>query len=460
VTNTQQVDTFEVEEELARRMDRLPLSRAHIRTILIAGFGPFFESFDQNNIIYVLPALLGPLALSSGQAGVVASAATYGMAIGCFMAGPLADKYGRKRVFQYFLVWFSLWSGLSAVAWDFPSLVVIRFLLGIGLGGELPVGVSLISELLPKSGRRLLPLYQSFFAFGQIAAAGVALVLVPTSASGWRLVFLVGLVPALYAAVLRRSLPESPRWLARTGKLEEARNSVRYFEDSSEAGGATLRAVSPGTVGPDTARPTRNYTFVDLFRGKYARRTGINTLYWVMLWLGTGANGLLYVMLVQEGFSLETTLVFGVAATLASAPGYWASAYLLEAVGRRTTLFLYAVLSGVAYFVVVHTVDPTLLLITLLAINFTTVGSIGAVYTYLSEQYPTEIRATAVAWVNVFSRIALASGSVITGFLISLVGPQNAFTLSGLALALAGVVLLVFGIETRGKTLEEIQALA
>jgi MFS transporter, putative metabolite:H+ symporter len=96
----------------------------------------------------------------------------------------------------------------------------------------------------------------------------------------------------------------------------------------------------------------------------------------------------------------------------------------------------------------------------LLAINFTTVGSIGAVYTYLSEQYPTEIRATAVAWVNVFSRIALASGSVITGFLISLVGPQNAFTLSGLALALAGVVLLVFGIETRGKTLEEIQALA
>ena len=201
-------------EDIAQRLDSLPLSPAHIRVLVLAGFGPFFESFDQMNITYVLPALLAGFSLSPSQAGIVAGAANYGMALGCLIAGPLADRYGRRKIFQYFLIWFTVWSGVCALAWDLSSIAVIRFALGIGLGGELPVGVALISELLPQSGRRLVPVYQSFFAFGQMAAAGVSLLLVPASPFGWRLVFVVGLMPVLYAAVLRRKLPESPRWLA------------------------------------------------------------------------------------------------------------------------------------------------------------------------------------------------------------------------------------------------------
>jgi putative MFS transporter len=178
--------------------------------MVIAGFGPFFESFDQS-ITYVLPALVVAFGLNAAQTGVVAGATNYGMALGCLIAGPLADRYGRKAIFQFFLVWFTVWSGVCALAWDFTSIAVMRFVLGVGLGGELPVGVALISELLPRSGRRLLPLYQSFFGFGTIAAAGVALLLVPSSPLGWRLVFAVGLAPALYAAFLRRKLPESAR---------------------------------------------------------------------------------------------------------------------------------------------------------------------------------------------------------------------------------------------------------
>jgi putative MFS transporter len=448
-----------VEEEVARRMDRLSLSPAHIKTIVIAGFGPFFESFDQNNITYVLPVVLTSLSLSTTQAGLIAGAATYGMALGCAIAGPLADRYGRKRIFQYFLVWFSLWSGVAALAWNFTSLFAIRFALGIGLGGELPVGVALISELLPKSGRRLLPFYQSFFAFGQITAAGVALLLAPSSPIGWRLVFVVGLLPAFYAAFLRRKLPESARWLAHKGRVEEARQVVEIFEASAEAGGAKLPELPGGSGLGATPMGQTKYTWIDLFRGKYLKRTTINTLYWVILWLGTGANQFLYVLLVRKGFSLKSTLTFGIFATLASAPGYWVSAYLLEKIGRKPTLCSYAVTAGIAYCVVVRTMDPTALMVALLAINFCTVGGVGAVYTYLSEQYPTEIRATATAWVNVFSRIALASGAVISGLMIHFLGPVNAFTVSGAAAVLAGLVLLTFGIETRGRTLEEIQAM-
>jgi len=446
-------------EEVARRMDKLPLSPAHIRTIIIAGFGPFFESFDQLNINYVLPAVLVALSLNTAQAGMVASAAGYGMAIGCLIAGPLADRYGRKRIFQYFLVWFSLWSGLAALSWNFASIFAIRFALGIGLGGELPVGVTLISELLPKSGRRLLPFYQSFFAFGQITAAGVSLLLAPSSPIGWRLVFIVGLLPAFYAAFLRRKLPESARWLAHKGRAEEARQVVGIFEASAKVSGLRFGQPEPGSPPGVAPISQKKYRSLDLFRGKYAKRTTINTVYWVMLWLGTGANALLATFLVREGFSLQKTLTFGIIATLASAPGYWISTYLLEKIGRKSTLFSYAATAGIANYIVVHAVNPAMLIIALLAINFTTVGGVGAVYTYLSEQYPTGIRATATAWVNVFSRIALASGAVVTGVMIEFLGPRNAFTVSGAFLALAGLVVLTFGIETRGRTLEEIEAL-
>jgi putative MFS transporter len=97
--------------------------------------------------------------------------------------------------------------------------------------------------------------------------------------------------------------------------------------------------------------------------------------------------------------------------------------------------------------------------VSLLVINFCTIGAIGAAYTYLAEQYPTPIRATATAWVNVVGRLALASGAVVVGALIDLIGPQNAFSLSAALFVVAGVVVLFFGLETRGKSLEQIQAL-
>jgi putative MFS transporter len=155
------------------------------------------------------------------------------MALGCLLAGPLADRYGRKRMFQFFLVWFTIWSGVCALAWSFASMAMLRFVLGIGLGGELPVGVTLISELLPRSGRRLLPVYQSFYGFGTIAAAAVSLLLVPAFPGGWRLVFLVGLLPVMYAVLLRRKLPESARWLAQKGRIQEAQLAVASLRDRS-----------------------------------------------------------------------------------------------------------------------------------------------------------------------------------------------------------------------------------
>jgi putative MFS transporter len=428
----------------------------HLKAMLIAAFGPFFEAFDQQNIIYVLPALLVPFGLSATEAGFIAASGLYGMALGCLIAGPLADRLGRKRMFQYFLIWFAVWTGVCALAWDLTSLATMRFILGVGLGGELPVGVALMSELLPRSGRRLLPVYQSFFGLGQLAAAGVALVLVPSSPQGWRLVFVVGLAPLLLGAVLRRRLPESARWLAYKGRLEEARRAVdalrggstsRRLETSADAAAELTWSQAPTSAG------------CDLFRGTWARRTLVNVVYWLVSWLAAGAFALLYVYLASQGFSLQSTLTFGLISTLASVPGYWVSAYLIERVGRKPTLAAYALVGAAGYWAVVRTADPGAVAASLLVINFSTIGAIGAAYTYLAEQYPTAIRATATAWVNVVARLALASGAVLVGALTDRIGPQNAFTVSAVLFVLAGLVVMLFGIETRGKSLEQIEAL-
>jgi putative MFS transporter len=185
----------------------------------------------------------------------------------------------------------------------------------------------------------------------------------------------------------------------------------------------------------------------------------MNTAYWLAAFLAGGASGLLYVLLVQVGFQLQTALGFGLISTTAALPGFWVGAYLLDRIGRKPTLFLYALAFALAYFVVVRTLDPTVIVISLMVVNFCT-GGVGSMYTYLAEQYPTEIRATATAWVNMVGRIALASGVLIVGFMMDVLGSLNAFTVAAAVFVLAGLTVMLFGIETRGKTLEEIQALS
>jgi putative MFS transporter len=199
---------------------------------------------------------------------------------------------------------------------------------------------------------------------------------------------------------------------------------------------------------------------MDLFRGALAKREGtlVSTVYWLAAFLAGGASGLMYVLLVNLGFPLQTTITFGIIGALTGAPGFWVGAYLLERIGRKPTLLFYAFAYAAAYIVVVRTLDPVTIVLSLMVANFCS-GGVGSMYTYLAEQYPTEIRATATAWVNMVGRSGLASGALIVGVMIDLLGPLNAFTIAAGVFVLARLIVMIFGIETRGKTLEEFHAL-
>ncbi len=191
------------------RLDARPLGAFHRRLLVASGLGWMFDALDVGLISFVLAALVGEWKLHPSQVGFISSAGFLGMFVGALLAGLLADRFGRKPLFQSTLVIYSIATGLCAFAGSMGALLGLRFLVGLGLGGELPVASTLVSEFSPARRRGLMiVLLESFWAYGWVLAALIGYLLIPRY--GWRIAFLVGALPALYVLVLRRSIPESP----------------------------------------------------------------------------------------------------------------------------------------------------------------------------------------------------------------------------------------------------------
>ena len=194
----------------AKRLERLPLSWLHYKFLFIHGFGWLFDAMDVGIITFVLAALAKDWGLHPNQIGLIGSAGLAGMAVGAAISGIVADYWGRKKVFQVTLLIFAVTTLLCASAWNVTSMMFFRFLVGVGLGGELPVVSSLLSEFIPGKQRgRFIILLESFWAWGWLIAALVAFLVIP--AHGWRIAFVIGAIPAFYIWVVRRKLPESDR---------------------------------------------------------------------------------------------------------------------------------------------------------------------------------------------------------------------------------------------------------
>ena len=207
-------------------LDRLPVNRFHWRLVFLSGVGWMFDGMDTILLSLVLPALMLSWQLSATQVGLVGTIDRLGALCGAALAGVLADRHGRRSLFQATLLIYSLGTGLLALAANLPSFLLIRFFVGMGLGGELPVVATLVTEWVPARQRgRLVSLLSSFWSYGWILAALVGFLIIPSF--GWQAVFLVGALPALYVFVLRRGVPESPRYLIATGRQEEAMEALR-----------------------------------------------------------------------------------------------------------------------------------------------------------------------------------------------------------------------------------------
>ena len=207
---------------ILERLEKLPVGSFHYKLLMVTGLGWLFDSMDTGLIAFVLPVLAKEWGLTTAQMGWIGSIGLIGMALGAIISGTVADKIGRKKVFSITVLLYSLATGACALAWSYESLLVFRFLVGFGLGGELPVAATLMSEYAPSHLRgRFIVLLESFWGVGWLVAACISYLIIPKF--GWQIAFVLGTLPALYVFLIRLHMPESIRYLLSKDRIEEAK---------------------------------------------------------------------------------------------------------------------------------------------------------------------------------------------------------------------------------------------
>ncbi|MFG6491843.1 MFS transporter [Microbacterium sp. P03] len=447
---------------LSDRLDRLPLTRRHVRVLTGSGIGWALDAMDVGLISFVIAALAVQWSLVPEQTAWIASIGFVGMAIGASLGGLLADRFGRRQVFAVTLLIYGLATGASALAGGLAMLLVFRFFVGLGLGAELPVASTYVSELAPARIRgRLIVILEAFWAIGWTAAALIGFLVIPGSDDGWRWAFALGALPALYALIVRWGLPESPRWLERRGRHDEAEAVVRSFEESAErsTGKTTtdarpsVTAASLGAQHPVASGVAARVSA--LWAPEFRVRTGALWLVWfcvnfsyygAFIWIPT--------ILVSQGYDLVRSFGFTLLITLAQLPGYAVAAWLIEVWGRRATLSVFLVGSAIAAISFGTASGEAAVIGAGMALSFFNLGAWGALYAVTPEMYPTSLRATGSGWAAGVGRIASIIAPLTVPPLLALGGAPTLFVVFAVffAVAAAGAWGLV---DRRGRSLDD-----
>lgn len=380
------------------RMGRLPYTSRHTRVLLGSGTGWALDAMDVGLISFVGLAVATQWELTRTEQSWLLSIGFVGMAVGATLGGMLADRWGRRAVFALTLLVYGLATGASALATGLGVLLVLRLLVGLGLGAELPVASTLVSELSPTRIRgRMVVALESFWAVGWILAALMGYFVVPASADGWRWAFALGVVPALYAVVIRWGMPESPLFLERQGRVEEAEEVVRSFESSAgvpHEESRPLPAAGPRTPGRLWSAPLRRRTL-----GIWLVWFCVNFSYYgAFIWLPS--------LLYAQGFDMVRSFGYTLVITLAQLPGYAVSAFLVERWGRRATLATFLLGSALAAVLFGGAGQVWQIIAAGCALSFFNLGAWGALYAVTPEIYPTTVRASGAGAAAGFGRIA------------------------------------------------------
>lgn len=443
-------------ENISNRIDRLPTTPMLKKILFLTGIGWMFDAMDQGMVSGVMAAIGTDWGLTPGQIGLLGSSGMLGMILGAALSGMAADKWGRRNIVMCTLIIYGITSGLSGFAVNYPMLLVLRFCTGFGLGGELPAASTLISEYSPKKirGRNVIIL-ESFWAWGWILAALVAYLLIPVY--GWRVAFWAGAVPALFAAYLRKAVPESPRYLEIAGKHAEADQLVRMMEKQ-----ANIESL-PVQADEYTYNNERkgHLSLGDLWSKKYIRTT---IVLWI-IWIGINFGYYGFVLwtpslLMAQGFALVKSFEFTLIMCLAQLPGYFSAAYFVEKIGRKKVLTIYFAGTALAAWLFGHAGSTAQVLLYGCLLYFFSLGAWGCVYTYTPEVYPTAARASGAGWAAAFGRIGAFIAPLIVPVIYNTYGEETGygyiFGLLTAVFAIVAIVVAIFGKETMGKSLEEI----
>lgn len=345
----------------------------------------FFDAVDMGAMNFLLPALTKAFHLTPVQAGLLASMAMAGMLVGSVIAGQLADRVGRKAMIQWSMILWGAAGLLLAASWNFTSLLLFRFLLGLGLGAEYPVANAMVPEFLPKRARgRYLTVMEGLAPVGVICAGIVSYLVLPHV--GWRWVFVAEALPAMWLFVVRRSIPESPRWLEARGKKEEAERVTAGIE--REVQKRFGKPLPPGISSDFVERSSGTASFWELWSRQYYKRTVMFCILWPATLFGYWAINLwLTTLLVDRGFEVVRSIGYVITITSAGIPGFLSGTYFIERIGRRPLLL--CSLLGTAACAYFYGQAPTLTLVIVwgLVMQFFMWNMWPAIYAFTPELY-------------------------------------------------------------------------
>ncbi|MFQ6155927.1 MFS transporter [Micrococcus luteus] len=447
---------------LSARLDRLPLSKPHYALLLIGGLGYTFDGMDSAIVAFLMPDVRHVFALSSGQLGLVASAAPFGFLFGAFFAGYLGDKLGRKKVMMYSLALYAVASLVAASAWNFEVFLIARILAGAGAGAESAIIAPFLSEFVPRHRRGwFIGALSGFFSFGFVAAALIGRFIVPEIPQGWRWAQVITFLPIVMLLWWRRSLPESPRYLQNLGKAGEAEHVVARFEQRVlDATGSALPAPDPHHAEePAPVKFSLGKAIAFLWGPRMWRITAVTWLIWFVITFSYyGFFSWIPTLLISKGLTVTSSFTFSLYIYLAQIPGYFSAAWLNEKLDRKFTIAIYLVGSAVSAFWLSAMTDTLWITVAGIALSFFLNGTYAGVYAYTPEVYPTWLRATGVGLSSSFGRVGSITAPLIIGVFATQWGFAGVFGMTTAVLAAGVICTLLFAVRTAGRSLEDITA--
>jgi MFS transporter, putative metabolite:H+ symporter len=470
--------------QIAARLDRIPSSRTVWTIVVLISLGGVFEFYDLFFTAYVAPGMVDSRLFTPESLGLFSSLkmvrisgfgtfvfCTFaGLWVGVVAFGQLADRFGRKAVFTWSLMWYVAATAIMAFQRTGQWINVWRFIAGVGFGVQLVTVDTYIVELTP------LPLRGRAFSVNQCISFSVVPVVAllswllvkkaPLGFDGWRWVVLFGTVGAVAVWALRAGIPESPRWLAARSRLDEAERIVEGIERrvAAERGASGERHVAwagwqgtPGSAAPPRVEPRQRARLADIFSPRYRGRTAMLSIFNVAQVIGFyGFNSWLPTLLTARGINVTHGLEYAFIIAIAQPIGPLLGTAFADKIERKTQIIAGLACMGLGMAAFAIATSPAALIA--IGIAFTLAANVMsyAYHGYQAELFPTRIRSRAVGFAYSWSRLAAAFAGLIVGFLLADGGVPAVAAFIGGAMVVGIAVIAAFGPSTRGVALEQL----
>jgi MFS transporter, putative metabolite:H+ symporter len=435
------------------RLDRIPVWPYEKRLLWVVGAGYFFAFFDIVTISFALPVIATQFHASKGAVSLSVTSSLIGYIIGALGDSVVADKYGRRLSMIVSVSLFSVGTILAALSWNVTTLVIFRFISGLGIGAEIASVTTYLGEISPAPLRGRYTSWATTCAYAGFAVVPfVARFLVPTYANGWRILFGIGALGGVTILFMRRGLPPSPRWLVTQGRVEEAHQIVTEAEATAREQLDAEELPQPEAV-PDEPRAER-VPIKALLRPPMARRLVLFIAIWFVYYISNyGWLTLAPTLFVDKGYSLADSTTYLIVSGIGFLVGALATTRFSDRFERKYSAALFAVAWAISLVVIGLFVSPAIIIIFGFMASLTVGLLVPLLYTYTAEHFSTNARATGVAMTDGLGHIGGALAPLIV------LGANTAWGFSGafIVMAACGLVtagLILLGIRATGRSLE------